>query len=300
MILDGEALPEQIGALLMLLRLKEESPEEIAGFVRAARARLATTSPAPRVDIDWSSYAGKKRQLPWFLLAALRLASAGWRVMMQGGEGHTEGRLYTSQALRALGLAPDADLTAAARRLSEQNFAYVTLDRLSPVVDEMLGLKPILGLRSCVNSFARMLNPFAAPVMLQGVFHPAYMHLHRDAGRLLGQPTLAVFRGEGGEIERRPSKPCEVFTLRDGVYAETRWPVRLEDPRQEPDEAMDLTRLGAVWRGEIVDAYADAAVAGTMAIALQALGAASDVAAAEAMADDLWRSRDKRRLTKAA
>ena len=114
MILDGEALPEQIGALLMLLRLKEESPEEIAGFVRAARARLATTSPAPRVDIDWSSYAGKKRQLPWFLLAALRLASAGWRVMMQGGEGHTEGRLYTSQALRALGMAPDADLTAAA------------------------------------------------------------------------------------------------------------------------------------------------------------------------------------------
>ena len=300
MILGGQALPEQIGAFLMLLRLKEESPEEIAGFVRAARARLAPPTATPKVDIDWSSYAGKKRQLPWFLLAALRLASAGWRVMMHGGEGHTEGRLYASTALRALGLSPDDNLDAAARRLARENFAYVTLDRLSPEVDEMLGLKPILGLRSCVNSFARMLNPLNAPVMLQGVFHPAYMRLHRDAGCLLGQPSLAVFRGEGGEIERRPSKPCEVFSLRDGVYGETRWPVRLDDPRQEPDEAMDLARLGAVWRGEIVDSYADAAVAGTMAIALRALGAAADVASAEAMADDLWRGRDKRRLCAAA
>ncbi len=38
MILRGETLPEQLGAFLMLLRVKEESPAEIAGFVRAARA----------------------------------------------------------------------------------------------------------------------------------------------------------------------------------------------------------------------------------------------------------------------
>lgn len=299
-ILDGNALPEQIGAFLMLLRVKEESPEEIAGFVRAARARLSLPTFVPKVDVDWSSYAGKKRQLPWFLLAALRLASAGWRVMMHGGERHTEGRLYTSAALGALGVSPDHDLVAASRRLERENFAYVTIDRLSPQLDDMLGLKPILGLRSPVNSFVRMLNPFAAPVMLQGVFHPAYMHLHRNAGRLLGQRTLAVLRGEGGEIERRPSKPCDVFSLNDGAYSETRWPARLDDPRQEADEGMDLARLGAVWRGEIVDAYADAAIEGTLAIALHALGVAVDVASAEAMADELWRSRDKRRLQTAA
>ena len=93
-----------------------------------------------------------------------------------------------------------------------------------------MGLKPILGLRSPVNSFSRLLNPFAAPVVLQSVFHPGYMKLHRDAGRLLGQPTLAVFRGEGGEIERRPNKPTEVWTLHDGAYAEERWPAMLDAP----------------------------------------------------------------------
>ena len=267
---------------------------------RKARARLSLPNLVPNVDLDWSSYAGKKRQLPWFLLAALRLASAGWRLMMHGGEGHTEGRVYTSAALGALGLSADNDLVGAARRLERENFAYVTVDRISPQLDDMLGLKPILGLRSPVNSFARMLNPFAAPVMLQGVFHPAYMHLHRNAGRLLSQKTMAVFRGEGGEIERRPSKPCEVFALNDGAYSEIRWPVRLADPRKEADDTMDLGRLGAVWRGEIVDEYADATVTGTLAIALHALGAATDIASAEGMADELWRTRDKRRIEAAA
>ena len=41
MILDQQVLPEQIGAFLMLLRLKEEAPEEIAGFAKAARERVA-------------------------------------------------------------------------------------------------------------------------------------------------------------------------------------------------------------------------------------------------------------------
>ena len=80
MILAGRVLPEQLGAFLMLLRVKEESPEEIAGFVRAARASMRPPAGAPHVDLDWSSYAGKGRQLPWFILSALLLARNGWRV----------------------------------------------------------------------------------------------------------------------------------------------------------------------------------------------------------------------------
>ncbi|MGO9741483.1 MAG: glycosyl transferase family protein [Roseiarcus sp.] len=293
MILAGEVLPEQIGAFLMLLRVKEETPAEIAGFVRAARKALAVPIDAPHVNVDWSSYAGKRRQLPWFLLSALTLARAGYRVFMHGGEGHTVGRVYTSEALRSLGLAPSQNLAAAARQLEAHNFAYLTLDVLSPKLWELMGLRPILGLRSPVHSFARMLNPFAAPVLMQGVFHPGYLELHRGAGKLMGQPTLAVFRGEGGEIERRPNKPCEVLTLHDGRYEEERWPAMLDDPRLEADEAMDLSRLGALWRAEISDAYAEAAVTGTLAIALKALDAAPDLASAEERARALWSERDR-------
>ena len=157
----------------------------------------------------------------------------------------------------------------------------------------MLELRPILGLRSPVHTFARMLNPFGAPCLMQGVFHPGYVAIHRGAGLLLGQPRLAVFRGDGGEIQRRPSKPCDVMMVIDGKSLDERWPPMIAEPRQPPDEAMDLSRLAALWRGAIEDEYGEAAVVGTLAIALRALGAGANVAEAEARAKALWLSRDR-------
>ena len=298
MILNGDVLPEQLGAFLMLLRMKEESAEEIAGFVRASRAALAIPAHAPRVDLDWSSYAGKRRQLPWFVLSALTLASNGWRVFMHGSEGHTEGRLYTREALEALRVPVARSFGEAAIQLERSGFAYLGLADMNARLDDMMGLRPVLGLRSPVHTFARMLNPFAARALLQGVFHPAYMRLHRDAAVRLGQPALAVFRGEGGEIERRPSKPCEVMLAFDGAQAEERWPAMMDEPRQGADEDMDIRHLGAVWRGEHDNDYAQAAVVGTLAIALRCLG--FDMGAAEAKAQALWRQRDRSRLPAAA
>ena len=300
MILNGETLPEQLGAFLMLLRVKEESPAEIAGFVRAARATMPPPAGAPHVDLDWSSYAGKGRQLPWFILSALILARNGWRIFMHGAEAHTEGRVYTGAALEALGIPVSASLEDAADRLSKENFAYLPIDSLSPAIADMLELRPILGLRSPVHTFARMLNPFAAPAMLQGVFHPGYMRIHRDAGLILGQPRLAVFRGEGGEIERRPNKPCEVMMAIDGQAVDERWPPKIDEPRQAPDESMRLSRLAALWRGAIDDEYGEAAVVGTLAIALRTLGVAQDAADAEAQARALWSARERNRLAAAA
>ena len=54
---------------------------------------------------------------------------------------------------------------------------------------------------------------------------------------------------------------------------------------------MDLSRLGALWRGEIADPYAEAAVTGTLAIALKALGAAADIADRRIRAQTVGRAR---------
>ena len=249
MILSGDVLPEQLGAFLMLLRMKEESPAEIAGFVRAARAAFRPPADAPAVAVDWSSYAGKGRRLPWFVLSALALAESGWRVFMHGVEARAEGRIYTGTALRSLGVPASSDLAEAAGALAGRNFAWLPIDALSPRVAEMLALRPILGLRSPAHTFARMLNPFGAPCLMQGVFHPGYVAIHRDAALLLGQPRLAVFRGDGGEIERRPNKPCDVAMALDGELFNERWPPTIDEPRQAPDATMDLSRLAALWRG---------------------------------------------------
>jgi anthranilate phosphoribosyltransferase len=299
MILADAVLPEQIGAFLMLLRMKEEGPNELAGFVKAVRKSLPRLEPG-LAEVDWSSYAGKKRQLPWFLLAALCLAQSGHKVFMHGFDGHTAGRLYTGEVLAALGLSTAPDFTTAARHLRESGFAYMDLASVSPPLARMMGFKPILGLRSPIHTLARMINPFGAPCLLQGIFHPNYMETHRGAALLLGERNMVVFRGEGGEIERRPAKPCETLGLREGVAVEERWPPMMEEPRQLPDEAMAVSRLLAIWRGEVEetaqDAYAEAAVTGTLAIALRAMGLAPDMQAAQNRAETLWRSRDTGRL----
>lgn len=100
LLLDGKVEDTQLGAFLMLLRHKEESAVELAGFTEALRERLSP--PAIAVDLDWPTYAGKKRHLPWFLLAVKALAASGMRIHLHGGGAHTAGRLYSEQLLECL------------------------------------------------------------------------------------------------------------------------------------------------------------------------------------------------------
>ena len=72
------AEPVQLGAFLLVLRYRTETPAELGGFVRAARSRLAGAD-GIAVDLDWPSYADRRQQLPYFLLAALLLAGSGMR-----------------------------------------------------------------------------------------------------------------------------------------------------------------------------------------------------------------------------
>jgi len=294
MLLAGGALPEQIGAFLMLLRLKEEAPEEIAGFAQAARAGFATDAPLPAVDLDWSSYAGKRIQLPWFILSVIALVDAGYRVAMHGTEGHTPGRVYTRGVVEMLGFPIADSLPAAARQIEARGFAYIPLEVLSPMLRHLIDLRPIFGLRSPVHSFSRMLNPFDAPATMQGIFHRGFMDIHAGAARILEMPRMAVFRGEGGEIERRPNKPTEVWlTVGAAEAIVEKWPPLLPEPRQAPDLEMDPANLFKVWSGESTDDYAVASVTGTMAIALRAMGKADTVEAAETAAREVWERRDR-------
>jgi anthranilate phosphoribosyltransferase len=296
MILAGEARPEQLGAFLMLLRVKEETPAEVAGFVRAVRKAFQMPENSPQVDLDWSSYAGKRRQLPWFLLAALALAEQGVRIFMHGAEGHTPGRLYTRETLEALGLPVATDFTEAAAQIEANNFAYLPLAAVSPKMHEIINLRPILGLRSPVHTISRLLNPFAAPHVLQGIFHPGYNTIHQGAAQLLGYEHMAVFRGEGGEIERRPSKPLDVWSVHNGDMACEQWPALLPEPQQPKDDEMEIGRLVDVWRGDESDAYATAAITGTLALALHLLGRANDPAEAQIKAEALWAERNREKL----
>jgi anthranilate phosphoribosyltransferase len=268
MVLTGQVEPVQLGAFLMLMRVKEETGAEVAGFVQATRDSLKLPEKLPKVALDWPTYAGKRRQLPWYLLSALLLSSHGMPVLMHG-----------------IGSGVQAD------NIAGKQFAYVPLQVLSADMQGLLDLKPILGLRSPVHTVIRMLNPFNASASIMGIFHPGYDDTHQAAAALLGEQNMAVFKGEGGEAERNPDGACNVKMLRDGEMLTEEWPA-LFGSRHMKDEAMDVSRLAQLWRDEIDDEYGKAAVTGTAAIALHTLGRADSIAEAEAMAAKLWDERD--------
>lgn len=299
MILAGEVEPVQLGAFLMLIRVKEESPEELAGFVRAARDTLAPAARAagsgrPEGLIDWSSYAGKRRQLPWFVLAALLLAGNGIPVLMHGTRGYKDNRLYTPDVIAGLGLPLCRDFGEVGTQLDRHRFAFIELERFCPRLKAILDLRRLFGLRSPINTLLRMLNPLEAPYLMQGIFHPGYRVIHQQAAQRLGQPHMAVFKGEGGETERNPDGPCTVLTVHHGELDEEEWPAMFAR-RHPPAADLDPARLVAAWRGEVDDEYGSAAVVGTAAIALRLLGRASDIADAQAQAAQMWAARDRTR-----
>lgn len=293
LLLRQQCTPEQMGAFLMLLRVQEETAEEMAGFVAACREVIA--APAIQVDLDWSSYAGKRRHLPWFLLAALLAAENGVRVFMHGTGGHMPDRIYTAESLQSLGIPLCHDWSAVQQQLDNTNFAYMPLSALCPRLEHIIQMRPLFGVRSPVNSFSRMINPLAAPHSFHSIFHPPYLARHQEACALLGDANVYVIKGDGGEAERNPDRPIQIASAIAGqLHTETWTP--LLNKRSTNEEDMRLEQLKQLWHGDIQHEYGEQSVIATLAVVLHQLGRANSQDSANQLAQQWWQARNKARF----
>ncbi|MEO1899453.1 MAG: glycosyl transferase family protein, partial [Methylococcales bacterium] len=270
--------------------VKEETAEELAGFVQAARESFPVADLQTRVDLDWSSYAGKRRHLPWFLLSTFLLAENGVRVFMHGAGGHTQGRVYTHNVLHVLGYQCASSMDEAVMQINENNFSYLSLEHICPKLYDMINLRPIMGLRSPVHTLVRLLNPLNASHTIQGIFHPSYRQVHQKAALLLNQSSMAVIKGEGGETERNPDMDCLVQSVKNQQLSDEHWPA-LFARRHVKSENLDPQQLADLWQGKIRDEFAEATIIGTTAIALKLINKAASQQQAHDLATSLWLQR---------
>lgn len=239
LMLNGAA-PEAVGALLMLLRMKGETADEIAGFTEAVQATVPRVN---GVDLDWPSYAaGRTRGAPWFLQSARQVADQGHRVLLHGWNGPNQ---TVRDGLADAGIGLAATPADAEALIARDGIAYMTLETAHPALFALLNLRGVLGLRSCVNTVCRMWNPGRAKASVQGVFHPSYRLLQADAAALLGWDQLSVIKGGGGEFERHPGKAIAAFGLRDGQPWEGQFPALSDETRRlnGPAEDGDFEQL---------------------------------------------------------
>jgi anthranilate phosphoribosyltransferase len=291
MVLRGQADPHQVGAFLMLLRFRGEDAEEIAGLVEAAREYAGLPRPDLHVDLDWPSYgAGRTRGAPWFLLSALALARAGTTVLMHGSNDFSSG-IDVATGLRALGIRPATGISDAGDQLRSARFAYLPLRAMAPTLDDMLDMRRLFGLRSPVNTAARLLNPADAPFGVDGVFHPPYIDVHLGVADRMGRQRLLVLKGGGGEAERVPLKAA---TISIWDHANGRGEISLPaveglKPPAPAEDTPDL--LADVWFGNAEPATPLATIQATIALGLMAMKRTEDPATAMDHARTIWADR---------
>lgn len=284
----GRETPAQLGALLMLMRVKEETPEELAGMLDTARNLQPSWQGRP-IRIDWPAYAGKRKQPSWYVLAARALARAGYPVLMHGGGEHTPGRQYARQACEALGI-PIASNWQQAQTLSlTEPLIYCALDSFAPKLSHIIDMKAELGLRSPINTLVRHLNPANADVTLQGMFHRPYQGIHHETARALGDARNAVLKGDSGEFEVRPDADQGVLMLSAAHQEAVELPRVLAKRAIRPPEP-DLKSLIDTWSGKAQPRYGIAAIEQTMAVVLM-LADDLDLPQARARAQDIWHAR---------
>lgn len=289
MILKDEVMDVQLGAFLMLLRVKEESVDELAGFVQATKDQLIL-KPID-VDLDWSSYAGKRKHYPWYLLAALTLAKNGYKIVMHGAAGHTLNRVYTEQVLEFFDYPICHSDDEVEQQLQLRHFAYIPLAAFAPILSDLISLRNVMGLRSPIHTLARLINPFNAKATLQSIFHPAYRSSHQQAALQLGYQNSVVIKGEGGEFERNPDAKTLICGIQAGQLYEHELP-KLTPDRSPTEEELDLDQFKKIWLGQQTHEYGVLAVTETIGIALYAMGVTASYEAAMIQAQQLWENRN--------
>ncbi|MFT5675765.1 MAG: anthranilate phosphoribosyltransferase [Paraglaciecola sp.] len=290
MVIKNEVTPEQKGAFLMLLRVREETSEELAGFTQAFRQFNLPGVNQLGVDLDMGCYAGKRRHLPWFLLAVMILAQSGKRIFLHGTHEPDSKRLYLNDVLPAIGFAVADNVADATRQLDAYGFAYMELSQVNSQLDSLIQLRAQFGLRSCANTLARILNPSQASNSLQGVFHRHVDEKHRRTAALLEDANVLCFRGEGGEVEFNPERDVTLHTCRsttqDCIEISAMNDAWVSKPKQ-----LEASQMIAVWQGKEND-YASSAITGTLAIML-VLMEKLDWSLALQKAQQLWSARNK-------
>ena len=195
----------QLGACLIALRLKEETEEEITGFIEAARKHCAgfgdATAPAGAVDLP--CYAGKRNSSPVHILAALKSRDAGIPVVVHGLS-EIENRVTAWQSLELAGVRRAATIAEGAKVLGGEGIVWMDIADICPDVHGFLKLRHRMGVRTVASTVARMINPLGCDGQLSGASHNPFIGRMCRINAMVGQKRSFIFRGTEGEPELDP------------------------------------------------------------------------------------------------
>jgi len=217
-MLDGGVPDLELGAIVIALRMKTETIDEMVGFLAASNERMyALRCPQGRIrPVVIPSYNGARKGVNLTPLLALLLQRFGVPVLVHGLiEGY--GRVTSAQIFREFGLMPCVNHSQAQQVMDERGLAYVPLSALSPGLNNQLALRSRLGLRNSAHSLVKLLDPFRGHgLVLAAATHPDYMDIMRNVLGAVGAHAL-LLRGTEGEPFANPKRRPRLEHVHEGA-----------------------------------------------------------------------------------
>jgi anthranilate phosphoribosyltransferase len=193
-MLAGRVSDLELGAIMLAMRIKGESVEEIAGFLAACEASFAplATPPGNFAPVVIPSYNGARKMANLTALLSLLLAREGVPVLVHGVR-TDPGRVTTAEVFDALGLASAGSIEEAALDFARGQPSFIDIAVLAPQMAHLLSLRRILGVRNSTHTLVKIMQPFAGPALrLVSYTHPEYLEM-------LGQYFITAAPHERGD-----------------------------------------------------------------------------------------------------
>jgi anthranilate phosphoribosyltransferase len=237
-IMRGEATPSQVGGLLLALRVKGETADEVAGAARALReAMIRVDIDAPHLVDTAGTGGGAVTTFNISTGAALVAAGAGATVAKHGNRSYTS-RCGSADVLEALGVSVKLDAPAAARALREARVAFLFAPNFHPAMRHVAPVRKELGVTTLMNLLGPLANPAGVRRQVIGVADGRRGPLVAHALARLGAEHALVVHGSVGMDEVAPVGTTHVWEVRDGGVRE--WTI---DPQQHGLEIADVLLL---------------------------------------------------------
>jgi anthranilate phosphoribosyltransferase len=195
LVMDGEATPAQIGALLAALALRGESEDEVVGFARVMRARATPLRSSGAVDTCGTGGDGAGT-FNISTVASLVVAACGVAVVKHGNRS-AGGRCGSADVLEALGLRLDPPVAAVQRSLDEAGWAFLFAPGFHASTRHAVGPRKELGVRTAFNLLGPLTNPAQPEAQVVGVPRPELTEFMARCLARLGVQRAWVVHGAG-------------------------------------------------------------------------------------------------------
>jgi anthranilate phosphoribosyltransferase len=248
----------ELGAILLAMRVKGESVDEISGFLRAAEASF-TALAAPVCEyapIVIPSYNGSRRVANLTPLLALLLAREGVPVLVHGVT-QDPGRVTTYEIFQALKIAQAHNAAEAMTCFNARQPAFMAIDDLAPKMARLLAMRRILGVRNSTHTLVKIIQPFALPALrLTSYTHPEYFAMLSAYFRSVpARGDAFLMRGTEGETVANARRAQQIDWFHQGTHTQLVEKQALVEelpvlPEQN-DAAATALWIQAVLRGEM-------------------------------------------------